>query len=92
MSEPNQIAVDAICREIERVQGMHEAALYEEGDAAFHAALSWSGEVIGLRKALCALFGWPLEEAAKEGKADEYAQRWADEWLAGPVRPDEEQT
>lgn len=75
--------VDAICREIERVQGLHDAALYKEGDAAFHVALEYSGEAIGLRKALCAIFGWPMEEAAKEGRADQYAEQWADRWICG---------
>lgn len=89
---PDQKIVDAICREIERVQGLHDAAMYEEGDAALYAALQWIGEGVGLKKALCVLMGWPMEEAAKDGKADQYAEKWADEWLGLPVRPDEEPT
>lgn len=93
MSE-QQRAVDAICREILRVDELGHAAQDLKGDTAFHAALSWGGEVIGLRKALCVLFGWPMDEAEREGKADQYAQKWADEWLgiepdggAAPERP-----
>lgn len=89
---PDQNIVNAICREIERVEGLHDAAMYEEGDGAFYAALQLIGEGIGLKKALCVLMGWPLEEAAKEGKADQYVEKWADEWLNFPVRPDEETT
>ncbi len=84
---PDQRIVDVICREIERVTGLYEAALYEEGEAARDAAMSWIGEVIGLRKALCAVFGWPMEEAAKEGKADRYAEEWADAWIIGDPPP-----
>lgn len=74
MSE--QQTIDAVCREIRRVQTMYDNTLNVEGNAAFTARLQWGGEIIGLRKALCVLLGWPLEEAAHEGKADEYATAW----------------
>lgn len=88
----DQNAVDAICREILRIDELHHASQDQQGDAAFWARLQWDGEVIGLRKALCALFGWPMEEAAKEGKADQYVDEWMANHpeIAGPVRPDEE--
>jgi PAS domain-containing protein len=85
--------LEAICNEIRRIDDLLHTAQDQEGDAAFWARLQWDGEIIGLRKALCALFGWPLEEAAKEGKADQYVEEWfADDPSAGPVRPDEEPT
>ena len=88
-----QSAVDAICREILRIDELHHTSQGQHGEAAFWARLTWAGENVGLRKALCALFGWPMDEAAKEGKADQYL----DEWMAHPngaglVRPDEEPT
>ncbi|GKQ35173.1 hypothetical protein [Streptomyces sp. A012304] len=88
-----QPAVDAICREIVRLDEQRHAMQAETGDAAFWMRLQLTGEIIGLWKALCALNGWPMEEADKEGKADQYV----DEWMtthpesAGLVRPDEEQ-
>ncbi|MEH0542981.1 hypothetical protein QA802_07830 [Streptomyces sp. B21-105] len=87
-------AVDAICREIIRLDEQRHAMQDERGDAAFWMRLQWTGETIGLWKALCALHGWPMSEADKEGRADQYV----DEWLAahppsaGPVRPGEEPT
>ncbi|MFF7837576.1 hypothetical protein ACFZC6_01880 [Streptomyces ossamyceticus] len=87
-------AVDAICREILRIDELHHASQDQMSDAAFGARLQWDGEIIGLRKALCALHGWPMEEAAKEGKADQLVEEWmaAHPESAGPVRPDEEPT
>jgi hypothetical protein len=73
---PDQNAVDAICREILRIDDLHQASQDQHGDAAFWGRLQWDGEIIGLRKALCALFGWPMEEADKEGKADQYVGEW----------------
>lgn len=75
----DQQAVDAICREILRIDELHHASQDQQGDAAFWGRLQWDGEIIGLRKALCALFGWPMEEAQKEGKADQYVERWVAE-------------
>ena len=84
-------ALEAICNEIRRIDELHHASQDQQGDAVFWARLQWDGEIIGLRKALCALFGWPMEEAAKEGKADQLVQEWFDEDPgAGVVRPDEE--
>jgi hypothetical protein len=83
---PDQQAIDAICREIYRIDALHHATQDQEGDAAFWARLEWDGQIIGLRKALCALFGWPMDEADKEGKADQYVERWA---AARPVSSEE---
>lgn len=86
--------VDAICREIVRLDELIHASQDKRGEAAFWARLAWGGEIIGLRKALCVLFGMPMVEAAKEGEADQFVT----EWLANPpaavspVRPDEEPT
>jgi hypothetical protein len=90
---PDPEIVYAICSEIDRVQGLHDAALYEDGDTAFHTAISWGGEAIGLRKALCVLYGWPMEAAAKEGRADQLYEKWLEAADGvGPVRPGEEPT
>lgn len=93
MSE-QQSAVDAICREILRVDDLRHASQDQQGDGAFWARLQWDGEIIGLRKALCALHGWPMEEAAKEGKADQLVGEWMVDHTesAGSVRPDEDTT
>jgi hypothetical protein len=85
MSE-QQAPVDAICHEIYRIGDLHHASQDKQGDAAFWARLQWDGEIIGLRKALCALLGWPMREARKEGRADQYVEQWASE------RPDGEHT
>ena len=69
-------ALEAICNEIRRIDELHHASQDQQGDAAFWARLQWDGEIIGLRKALCALFSWPMEEAAKEGKADQLVAEW----------------
>lgn len=85
-------AVDAICREILRIDEQLHASQDQQGDAAFWARLQWDGEIIGLRKGLCAVRGWPMGEAAKEGKADQLVEEWMADHpeSAGPVRPDEE--
>lgn len=80
MSRPSQDAIDAICREIHRVDAMRHATQDKHGEAALWVRLEFSGEIIGLRKALCALFGWPMEEESdKEGAADQYVEQWASE-------------
>lgn len=73
---PDQNAVDAICREILRIDELHHASQDQHSDSAFYGRLQWDGEIIGLRKALCVLFGWPMEEAQKEGKADQCVEEW----------------
>lgn len=86
-------ALEAICNEIRRIDNLHHASQDQQGDAAFWARLQWDGEIIGLRKALCALFGWPMEEAAKEGKADQLVAEWfAEDDGAGSVGSGEDTT
>lgn len=87
MSE-QQGVVDAICHQIIRIDKLRHASQDHKGNAAFWARLQWDGEVIGLRKALCVLHGWPVEEAAKEGKADQFV----DEWMAANLASSEEAT
>jgi hypothetical protein len=72
----DQQAIDAICREIRRAQDMHDSTLGDYTNAAVIGHAQMIGEIIGLRKALCALLDWPLEEAAHEGKADTYVREW----------------
>lgn len=86
-------ALEAICNEIRRIDELHHASQDQRGEAAFWARLQWDGEIIGLWKALCALFGWPMEEAVKEGKADQLvAECFAEDDGARPVGSEESTT
>lgn len=72
-------AIDALCREICRRQEAHDATLNREDQfttpsMTFRAQVI--GELFGLRKALCVLMGWSLDEAAEEGQADAYVEEW----------------
>lgn len=67
--------VDALCRETVERHRAYEALL---GDPDAHTVrLTYTGEIIGLRMALCYIHGWdPEEESDKEGKADELVTDW----------------
>lgn len=77
---PSQSVVDAICREIWLLHEIHDSVLNSE-DKYSISSLFYLGEIVGLRKSLCVLFGWPKEESDKEGLADCYVTDWAEDHL-----------
>ena len=64
---------DRLCREAVRVH----RALDNLDTSPASARLTWIGELVGLRIALCLAHGWDSQaEADKEGKADELIVAW----------------
>jgi hypothetical protein len=75
-----QQLVDALCREaVQRhrvLDNLREAPDYNPKQD-LPITLTWIGELIGLRMAICLVHGWdPNEESDKEGKADELVTAW----------------
>lgn len=75
--DDGQRQIDTVCREICRLQAQHDNLLDVRGEAFFWKRLELVGEIVGLRKALCLLMDWPMEEAVKDGRADQFVQEWA---------------
>lgn len=79
-----QQLTDALCREAVRLHRILDADEnhYHGSDTStkntvLTARLTWIGELIGLRMALCLIHGWdPQEQSDKEGKADQLITNW----------------
>jgi len=76
--DAGQKKIDAICREIQRLQAEHDELTGKRGEMYYVLRQQVRGEMRGLRKALCLFFDWDFAEADTEGLATQYAREWSD--------------